>query len=247
MNPPALPHQIALLQKILGTLETLHDRGEVTPVVVFDLDGTLFDNRPRTLRILQEYAAEVRAEAPDVAAALESMTVDRVLYLLSDTLHVCNVTHADLVNDITKFWRDRFFSDDYMAYDVPLDGAVEYARACYETGASLVYLTGRDIPGMFLGTVATLRDHGFPVGVAGTEFVLKPDATMPDEAFKRTALPTLERVGQVVAFFDNEPANCNLAVHGAPGCVSVLLDTQRVPGAPAPEPGVETIADFRLG
>lgn len=246
MNPPPLPHQSELLQSILKTVTSLHDAGAVTPVVVFDLDGTLFDNRPRTLRILYEYADSVRASAPDIAAALESMTVDRVVYLLSDTLRVCNITRADVVRDITAFWRDRFFADDYIAYDVPLDGAVEYARACYDAGASLVYMTGRDVPGMFLGTVASLRDTGFPVGVAGTEFVLKPDANMPDEAFKRSALPTLERVGQVVAFFDNEPANCNLALHGAPGCVSVLLDTQCVPGAPAPEPGIETIRDFRI-
>ncbi len=76
--------------------------------------------------------------------------------------------------------------------------------------------------------------------------MLKPDATLPDEAFKRTALPSLLRVGDVLAFFDNEPANCNVALQVFPHVLSVVLDTQRVPGAPSPDAGVETISDFRL-
>src|SRR5262249_37897145 len=155
------------------------------------------------------------------------------------------LTHAEVVKGVTAFWRDRFFTDDYVRYDTPVDGAPEFVRACHEAGAVIVYLTGRDIPGMLLGTVESLRDAGFPVGVAGVECVLKPDATLPDEAFKRTALPTLQRVGDVVAFFDNEPANCNVAVQLFIEAHIVLVDTQRVPGAPDPEPGVETITDFR--
>ena len=247
VRPPPLPHQVGVLHRILERIAEMNEQGTSTPTVVFDLDGTLFDNRPRTLQILMEYADEMRGQYPDVAHALSSLDLERVQYLLSDTLRACGLTHADIVRDATTYWRDRFFSDDYMAHDEPLEGAVEYARACHDAGAIIVYLTGRDIPGMFLGTVASLRDHGFPVGLAGVELVLKPDATLPDEAFKRSALPTLSRVGEIVGFFDNEPANCNLALHNVVGCYSVLLDTQSVPGAPEVESGIEIISDFRLG
>ena len=100
---------------------------------------------------------------------------------------------------------------------------------------------------MLLGTVASLRDCGFPIGVAGIELILKPDANLPDEAFKRGALPTLNRIGEMVAFFDNEPANCNLARGMFPESLVVLLETQRVPYAPPLAEDIEVVADFRIG
>jgi hypothetical protein len=99
---------------------------------------------------------------------------------------------------------------------------------------------------MFLGTVASLRDCGFPIGIAGVELVLKPDAHLADEAFKRGAIPSLARLGTMVAFFDNEPANCNVAQALCPDATVVLLDTQKVPHAPTPAPGVEVVRDFTL-
>src|SRR5262249_33597577 len=101
-------------------------------------------------------------------------------------------------------------------------------------------------PLMGIGTFCSLRDLGFPIGVAGTEIVLKPDANMPDEAFKRFAAPSLARVGTVVAAFDNEPGNCNVLFEAFPSCASVLLDTQHMPGAPPLDRGVDVIGDFQM-
>jgi hypothetical protein len=193
-----------------------------------------------------EFREDVQADDPELAAALLTLDVDRVHYLLTDTLKECGIYRADLVKEISAFWHERFFTDEYIACDVPLDGAPEFVRACHESGAVVVYLTGRDIPGMLVGTVAKLRDDGFPIAIAGTELVLKPDPNMSDEAFKRTALPTLDRVGDLVAFFDNEPANCNLAKAMFPDAQVILLETQKVPGAPDPDEDVEILADFRI-
>jgi len=216
------------------------------PLVVFDLDGTLFDNRPRTLQILMEYADEVGDGYPDVADCLTPLTTESIRYLLSDTLKECGLTHAEVVRDVTHFWRDRFLSDEYVGFDVPQEGAAEYVNACYEAGANVIYLTGRDITGMLLGTVASLRDNGFPLGIAGVELVLKPDAGLGDEAFKRSVLPTLARSGEVVGVFDNEPANCNIAIAEYPDAEVALLETQKVPGAPECAEGVQHVTDFRI-
>jgi len=94
--------------------------------------------------------------------------------------------------------------------------------------------------------VASLRDHDFPVGIAGVELVLKPDPMLGDEAFKRSALPTLLRVGEVIGVFDNEPANCNLAKTTFPDSDVALLETQKVPGAPDSESGIHHVTDFRI-
>lgn len=248
MRPPPLPHQTqvltAALERIAGWRESETARA---PVVVFDLDATLYDNRPRTLEILMEYREAILESQPEVADALATLTAERIEYLLSDTLRGCGLTAAGIIADATRFWHERFFTDDYLQHDAPLEGAAEYVRACHEAGAILVYLTGRDVPGMFLGTVASLRDCGFPIGVAGVELVLKPDANLPDEAFKRGALPTLDRLGDLVAFFDNEPANCNLAKAMYPDATVVLLETQKVPYAPEPAPDVDIVSDFRIG
>jgi beta-phosphoglucomutase-like phosphatase (HAD superfamily) len=216
-----------------------------TPVVVFDLDGTLLDNRPRTLAILREFAVRHRDRDPELAARLDRAYVHDLEYLLSDSLERLAVHRNDLAAEVQTFWRERFFADSHLLHDVPLPGAIDFARACHDAGAAIVYLTGRDLPLMGLGTFASLRDLGFPIGVPATELVLKPDASMPDEAFKRLMAPELARVGHVIAAFDNEPANCNVVLAHHPDAQVVFVDTQHMPGAPALAAGVETIRDFR--
>jgi hypothetical protein len=241
--------QRALLERIVVRCrhDPAKDGGKPTPVVVFDLDGTLFDNRPRTCMILKELAETWRQRYPGEAARLAAARPDELAYLLTDTLERLGVTATDAVGEAQTFWRDRFFADDHLRYDVPLAGAVEFATSCYEAGAILVYLTGRDLPLMGIGSFRSLRDQGFPIGVPGTELVLKPDAAMADEAFKRLEAPKLARVGKIVASFDNEPANCNTILAQNPGCESILVDTQHLPGAPPLDAGIRVIGDFRRG
>jgi hypothetical protein len=219
--------------------------GEAPPVVVFDLDGTLMDNRPRTAVILQELAAELRREAHSAAEALEAARTEQLAYLLGDSLRRLGVTHPEMVDRAETFWRERFFSDAYLKHDVAIEGSVELARACYDAGATLVYFTGRDLPYMSIGSFQSLRDLGFPIGVVGTELVCKPDAKIPDEAFKRLEGPKLRRVGRVVAAFDNEPGNCNAFLEMAPEAEVVFVDTQHLPGAPPLDARVHVVADFR--
>ncbi|HEY2511731.1 MAG TPA: HAD family hydrolase [Polyangiaceae bacterium] len=241
--------QTALLQSIVDRCahDPIADRFKPTPVVVFDLDGTLFDNRPRTCTILQELAETWRASHPAEAARLLRARPEELAYLLADTLDRLGITHTECVAEAQIFWRDRFFADDHLKYDLPLAGSVEFAKSCYEAGAILVYLTGRDLPLMGIGSFRSLRDHGFPIGVPGTELVLKPDAAMADEAFKRLEAPKLARVGRIVASFDNEPGNCNTILAQNPECESVLIDTQHLPGAPPLDAGVHVVGDFRRG
>jgi len=234
--------QRALLDRILA--RCAHGPEHPARVVVFDLDGTLMDNRPRTRVILRELSEELRATEPEVAAKLAAARDEDLAYLLTDTLTNLGVRRTDIVRRAEIFWRERFFIDGYLRHDVEVPGAGDFARACYDNGAVLVYFTGRDLPMMGVGSFASLRDLGFPIGVPGTELVLKPDANMPDEAFKRYGAPGLARVGDVIAIFDNEPGNCNVLAAEYPKADVVLVDTQHLPGAPALSNGVHVIADF---
>ncbi len=239
------PHeQQALLRRVIGRCSS--KPGGPTPVVVFDLDGTLMDNRPRTCAILRELAQTLEPAESALADRLRAITPDSLAYLLTDSLVRLGIERSDQVARAEAFWRDRFFADDHLHHDVEVAGAVLFARACYDAGATLVYLTGRDLPLMGIGSFRSLRDLGFPIGVPGTELVLKPDAAMPDEAYKRFEGPKLSRVGKVVAIFDNEPANCNVLLELHPEAESVFVDTQHLPGAPPLDPRVHVISDFRL-
>ena len=154
------------------------------------------------------------------------------------------VSDEALIEEALAFWKDRFFTDDFLAHDQPTEGAVEFARACYEAGATLVYFTGRDLPNMALGSLASLRDLGFPIGVPGTQLVLKPDAATDDTEFKLANAPRLARSGNVIASFDNEPGNCNIFRQLFPKAESFLVDTQHLPGAPDLDPSVRVIESF---
>ena len=192
------------LSRILADVE--RHRAE-RPVVIFDLDGTLYDNRPRTIRILHAFAAALEHEHARDAAVIRALGPDDLSYLLDDTLLPRGVDKA-VVERAKRVWFSRFFTDAACADDVPVRGAVPFARACYDRGATVVYLTGRDIPGMLVGTVRTLRDDGFPIGVPRTELVFKPT-------------------------FENEPGNCNMFRARWPDSHAVLVTTQHAPGAPA--------------
>ena len=237
--------QGALLRRILARCSEPH--ASARPVVVFDLDGTLMDNRPRTTAILKEIAALWEKTEPVLATRLRDAAPEKVPYHFKDTLAVFGVEREDLQRFAFEYWKTHFFADPHIQHDVQVAGAVDFARACYEAGANLVYLTGRDLPQMGVGTFGSLKSLGFPIGLCGTELVLKPDPKMLDFEFKRFEGPKLARVGTVVAAFDNEPENCNVFLAQFPDAESVLIDTQHAGGAPPLAGGVKVIPDFTFG
>jgi hypothetical protein len=234
--------QKALLARIIA--RSRPKPGQPVPVVVFDLDGTIMDNRPRTAVILQELAAELRRESHSAAEMLEAARAETLAYLLTESLQKLGVEHPELVERASNYWKQRFFSDDYLKHDIAVPGSVELAKACYDAGATIVYFTGRDLPLMALGSFQSLRDLGFPIGVVGTELVCKPDAKIPDEAFKREEGPKIARIGKVIAAFDNEPGNCNAFLEMNPDSEVVFVDTQHLPGAPPLAPKVHVVPDL---
>ncbi len=214
-----------------------------TPVMVFDLDGTLMDNRPRVVAIFHELAQHWRDKHPDAAQKLAQAHVDMIRYGLVDNLKALGVAAARHEEGLA-FWMARFFQDRYMRHDVAIAGAVDYVCRCYDAGVNCVYLTGRDLPNMALGSFASLRDLGFPIGKVGTELVTKPDFDTPDAVFKRDVAGALSRLGKPLAVFDNEPGNCNLLLEAYPDCTSVLVDTLHAHDPPPLHESVLVVDSF---
>lgn len=217
-------------------------KNDRAPVAVFDLDGTLFDNGPRTWQILVDFA-EHEGNA-DLRRALDAARRTRLPYLLQETLTALSVADADVTERAHKFWADRFFTDAHQAHDLPIAGALALVRALYEAGTTIVYLSGRDVPNMLIGVCESLRTHGFPVGLARTSVVLKPSFHDEDLAFKKSALSFIDSLGVVVASYDNEPANCNAFCERWPDALHVFVATQHAPNPPPLHKDVVVVDDL---
>jgi hypothetical protein len=234
----------ALLHRVLDRIRAQSARSPA--VVVFDLDGTLMDNRPRVVAILHELAAHWRGRHPAAAACCARATDEDIGYGFIENLRRLGVEAPALHQEGLAFWRERFFHDPHVKHDVEIKGACAYAHAVHEAGAIVVYLTGRDLPNMALGSFASLRDRGFPIGIIGTELVVKPRFEMRDADFKRAVAPDLHRLGTLIASFDNEPENVNIFLEAHPSSIGVFLDTQYAPSPPPLDPRAEVIHTFEL-
>jgi hypothetical protein len=212
------------------------------PVAVFDLDGTLFDNGPRTWQILVDFAEH--HGLPDLRRTLDRAPRTRLPYLLKETLAALGVTDGTIIEAAQAFWLQRFFTDNHQSHDIPIAGALGLVRNLYEAGTTIVYLSGRDVPKMLVGVCESLRSHGFPVGLAGTAVVLKPDFHDPDLAFKKSAMTFIDTLGVVVATYDNEPANCNAFQERWPAALHVFVDTQHAPNPPPLHGDVVVVDDL---
>ncbi len=237
--------QAEALNRVIEVVRDL-TRRRVSSVVIFDLDGTVLDNRPRTLYILREIAEYYDAELPQLWAAMEKpQGLNSIAYTLADTLARIGVDDPREVAFIEKEWGKRFFTDTYQRFDFPLPGAKRFVEEVHAAGATVVYLTGRDVSRMLVGTIDSLRQFGFPVGIAGTMTVVKTDIEQDDAIFKQDTVEYLQRLGTVVAVFENEPANSNLLLEAFPYADSFLLLTHHRPDAPSPDPRLVQIKNFQ--
>jgi hypothetical protein len=228
-----------------GLLKRLAERsGE--GAIVLDLDGTLLDNRPRVVKIFHELADAWSESKPEAAAKLRRSTVAGVVYGLADNVRRLGIEDEALIREAFEFWRSRFFYDEYMKYDVATPGALSFVKACHARGCLIVYLTGRDLPNMALGTFGSLRDLGFPIGVPNTSLITKPTFEMPDVEFKMAVAPQLSLHTPVLAAIDNEPANVNLFLELHPESLGILIDTQHAPDPPELDPRARVIDSFEF-
>jgi hypothetical protein len=233
--------QRRVLDEVLGSARAHAGRG----VVVFDLDSTLFDNRPRQARILREYG-----EARGLAALSGTRPEHFNGWSLADAMANAGLDAGAVEahrGPAKGFWKERFFTSEYCVDDVPLDGAVDYVRAVLEAGAQVAYVTGRHTP-MGPGTVECFRRHGFalPEGER-VHLLLKPAFETTDDDWKVEAYARIDRLGPVAAAFDNEPAHINGYAARYIGALCVRLATDDSGRPIRLAPGIPSIADFRRG
>ncbi len=212
------------------------------PIVIFDLDDTLFCTAYRNLEILKEWGATA-AGAP-YQAQISALTPEDVSYDITGALTQMGLSASE-ESAVQRFWTARFFSGAYVGYDHPEPGAAAYVQAVASSGAEVVYMTGRS-SAMESGTQQALVADGFPWDPAdnATQLILKSSKGESDAQFKGAETQTLEQSGTIVGCFDNEPANVNMFQQVAPQATVVFVNTVHSPNAPAVAPGIAQIDSF---
>jgi predicted secreted acid phosphatase len=203
------------------TLERAREAG-TRGLVVFDLDSTLLDNRPRQARILKEFG-----RLHDLAALLateprhwDSWDIKRAM--LNTGLAVEDVERFG--EEAKTFWRDRFFTSEYCAIDDAIPGAAAFVEDVARAGAQVAYCTGRH-EAMRAGSVRSFERLGFPVPSERVHLLMKPAIEVSDDDWKATAYAKLRELGTVLAVFDNEPTHVNGYRFAFPDALCVHLAT----------------------
>ncbi|MBC7693169.1 MAG: HAD family hydrolase [Methylotenera sp.] len=233
-----------VLNGILAAVQSQVSAGQI-PVVLFDLDDTLFDSRSRTLPILLKFSSDpaMKARYPEETAVLSRLQLWDVHYDLATTLHVQGIDRADFSQQLSDFWTLHFFSNECENdHVIPL--APEYVRTLAQAGARIVYLTGRDRIRMGVGTRKALQGRGFPTRGL-TLLLMKPNAQVADLEFKLSAFKWIGTQGKVVAVFENEPANLNAMKRAFPEAQSVFVDSIRSSRPEMPAAGTVWIRSFQ--
>ena len=230
------------LNEVLERIDQVRE-GQRLPVVVFDLDSTLFTTAPRNWAILQEF---VRTSShAGLAEQLAGLRPEDIGWNLHECLKHRGIGNPRLWAELHRFWAARFFTDEYVLHDRALPGAAGFVTACHTRGALIYYLTGRHVGGMEVGSVAALRSEGFPFWRGRCVLHLKPSFEMSDRAFKDDAINDVRSYrGEVIATFENEPGNANLFLRAFPQALHFLLLTVHSPGAESPHDELIESDDF---
>jgi phosphoglycolate phosphatase-like HAD superfamily hydrolase len=220
-----------VLQKVFDRVKAVLEAKKL-PIIVFDLDSTLFDVSKRSYEILREWLAHPDTQSfTDTRAILEGLEAKDLKYSLEELWESKKIPHGKAPFDhhfkhAKQFWRKRFFGHEYLKHDLPTLGAIEFVRNLHEMGAKIVYLTGRDVPLMAFGTFDQLKLHGLPIEVERTRLILKPKRHMDDIDYKSAAAKSISEWGEVVASFENEPKNLvAMAKNFGPETMNIFLHT----------------------
>lgn len=220
------------------------------PLVLLDLDSTLYEVEPRSQVILLEWcSSEESSPFPHVRAKISKLAREHLGYSIKDTFAALGLSieieEIRLAWESAKgFWLKRFFNNAYMNHDRPYPGAAEFTRELHAMGAEIVYLTGRDEPGMGDGTRANLIRDGFPWDVKGTHLLLKPKFEMDDLIHKRSAAEYIRKNGTLVASFENEPMNLVALYEIFPEAMHVFVQTIFSDRPAVPRNGLYRIQNF---
>ncbi|MCM8787645.1 MAG: hypothetical protein NC935_06280 [Candidatus Omnitrophica bacterium] len=197
----------------------------MTDAIILDLDGILFDTSYRMCASVNSIFSAL-FEVSDSRILLQKVDLKEIRErpyeinkIIEEKLDATNLTlsdkeKADLVNETLKKILNVFLSNTYLILDEPYPTAVFFTNAIVKK-YFILYLTGRhheEGDSMKAGTLYSLRVHHFAFGEKSQQLIMKPGKTLEDIAFKLDTIKRLNKEFNIVAFFDDVPANL-AAIH----------------------------------
>lgn len=215
------PDWPSTLMEVLGRARGAGSAG----LLVFDLDSTIFDNRPRQARIVREYGEQHGVTALTRCLPLHFGSG----WALRGPALACGLTEADYevhARDLERFWTERFFTTEYCQDDIEIVGAPRFLNAAVGTKVRVLYVTGRHEE-MREGTQRCLSKCGMPLPSRDerVSLLMKPTLREDDDAFKRATHRLIATQGTLLAAFDNEPIHVNDYAATFPQALAVHLAT----------------------
>lgn len=206
-------------------------------VVVLDLDSTLFCTAPRSQAIMEDFSKEpdfLKKYAAEIEI-LKFIKIRRTDWGIKEPLLRINLSaKINFFDDLRKYWVSNFFTDHYLQYDTPYEGAVEFVQELSKTKARIVYLTGRDRIRMLQGTKDSLKKWDFPFP-SDENLVLKPKAGLSDSNFKKDVVEGLLKDHSHMWFIENEPVNLKIVEDHFPEVKLLFFDSTHSNRLPSPK------------
>jgi hypothetical protein len=222
----------ALFAQLEERARDIYNRGKTLPLLIVDLDDTLLDKRPRVMKVLSDLIMDQNPEIPltdDVRAKIAEIKPRTMKYDLKETLQDVGVDDETMLNWLLTEFKRLEVSDQYIMFDLPIPGSVDFIKGISTAGAMTMYLGGlRNMSTSKFGTERSISMYELPAprGEVGALFMSEEDVE-DDMEFKRDLLEPLSKAGEVIAVFDNEPSACNLFKESFPDAAVVLVDTSR--------------------
>lgn len=195
--------------------------------VIFDLDSTLFNVSHRTQSILRSLAEhpEFLEDYPEEAVLLKKIEISDRDWGIRSALERAKIRGTiGFFERIRSYWVEHFFSNGFLHVDRPYKGALEFVQELDKAGAHIQYLTGRDQERMGEGSLASLKQWGFPLH-DDADLILKPDKSMDDAEFKKDYFLKIHEEHENLWLFENEPRIIHLIRKHCPAVQIVFMDS----------------------
>jgi hypothetical protein len=217
-----------IYEALLSEMQEQKQKGK-NVLAVFDLDSTLIEVGPRMTQIMRDFAKEKKhlGKYPKECRILERYQHHPQDYSIEHAIerHGLATSSFDFFKDLMRYWKAKFFSNDYLKFDEPLPGANHFLKELQEIGVHIAYLTARESKPMLAGTIESLKTLGFPLREKNKNLFLKETTEKGDAEFKRDVIKGLQKDYGSIWFFENEPINLRIVKETLPDIRLVYLDT----------------------
>ena len=216
-------------QKDISTINSYLNnlRESSRPLAIFDLDSTLYNVSPRTQKIVHDFCLQdvVKQAYPKESSTLANIPIQSNDWGYFEALDRHNfVSSVRFLKQLSKFWRQNFFSNTYMDHDKTYKNASAFVNSITPLNCDIMYLTGRSQDKMLPGSWKNLKRDSFPIQNESS-LVMKTNPDLPDHIFKTGVIAEIKKNYEHIILFENEPKILNRVNIDHPETMLCFIDS----------------------